>query len=95
MVGDGMKFDKLKETYKEQLNEAAWSYEAPSHRECYGCCQSDSDYEKAFRAGAEWEHKRSEGLIEKIEEILNYVGIKASVKTTMIQHELKEYKGEL
>lgn len=36
----------------QKLSEMAYAYETPSHRNCYGCCQNDSDYEKAFIAGA-------------------------------------------
>lgn len=43
----------MTEEAKKRMEELAYSYEAPTHRNCYGCCQSDSDYENAFKAGYE------------------------------------------
>lgn len=42
---------QMTEEAKKRMEELAYSYEAPTHRNCYGCCQSDSDYENAFKAG--------------------------------------------
>lgn len=39
---------------EKRIEEAAYSYDIPRHFNCYGCCQSDSDYEKAFKAGAKF-----------------------------------------
>lgn len=39
---------------RELIQEAAYNYDGPSHFNCYGCCQSNSDYEKAFKAGAKF-----------------------------------------
>ena len=39
---------------QKRIEEAAYSYDIPRHFNCYGCCQSDSDYEKAFKAGAKF-----------------------------------------
>ena len=45
------KLTKLPPHLQEKLTDAAYSYEAPRHFNCYGCCQSDSDYEKSFESG--------------------------------------------
>lgn len=44
----------MTEEMKKRIEEAAYSYDIPRHFNCYGCCQSDSDYEKAFKAGAKF-----------------------------------------
>ncbi len=43
---------QMTEEMQKRIEEAAYSYDIPRHFNCYGCCQSDSDYEKAFKAGA-------------------------------------------
>ena len=45
---------QMTEEMQKRIEEAAYSYEVPRHFNCYGCCQSDSDYEKAFKAGAKF-----------------------------------------
>ena len=42
----------MSKTLDEKIKEASYNQESPSHRNYYGCCQSDSDYEKSFVAGA-------------------------------------------
>lgn len=41
----------IEQRIKEACESLAYSYETPSHRNCYGCCQSDYDYEKCFTSG--------------------------------------------
>ena len=44
----------MTEEMQKRIEEASYSYDIPRHFNCYGCCQSDSDYEKAFQAGAKF-----------------------------------------
>ena len=46
--------EEMQTEIEKQIEEAAYSYDIPRHFNCYGCCQSDSDYEKAFKAGAKF-----------------------------------------
>ena len=48
--------------YEQARDEAAYSYDYKEHRNCYGCCQSASDYENAFKAGADWHRDYSQKL---------------------------------
>lgn len=49
-----MNSEEMQTEIEKRIEEAAYSYDIPRHFNCYGCCQSDSDYEKAFKAGAKF-----------------------------------------
>ncbi len=64
----------MTEEMTKRIEEAAYSYDIPRHFNCYGCCQSDSDYEKAFKAGAKFilEMPELEEAIEAAQAYLNF-----------------------
>lgn len=36
---------------EDEIASLSYEYDIPTHRNCMGCCQSDSDYEQAWQAG--------------------------------------------
>lgn len=81
----------------EEMNDLAYSYEYKEHRNCYGCCQTASDYEDAFKAG----YKAAMEKAKVLEDALDWyaqIGDGAYSQAHLYlraKAALKEYRGEV
>ena len=66
--------EEMQTDIEKRIEDAAYAYEVPRHFNCYGCCQSDSDYEKAFKAGAKFILMLPE--LREIREVLEWYATK-------------------
>lgn len=68
-----MSIEQLKKKLESEREDESYNYEYKEHRNCYGCCQSSSDYEKAFQAGHEAATNRLLPLLEKAVDEIKYI----------------------
>lgn len=79
------------EEIEKKVEDAAYDYDAPYHGNCFGCCQSDSDYQKAFVSGAHYGVKL--GRAQGIRDVIDYVRLTA-LYGYGVAHEIEQHFAE-